>query len=302
MPLLAVPNVSEGRELKKVDRLVDSFLDPAALLDFHFDEVHNRTTMTVAGASEPLRSSLETGARTALEEIDMSAHEGAHPCIGALDVCPAVYLREEDRAEAHELAAEIGRWIGDELEVPVFLYGELGASDERRERAHFRDGGLGRLAARMEGGELVPDFGPTRPHPTAGATLVTARPPLAAFNVFLDSPDPRLARVVAAGLRESGGGLPGVRAIGLPFEGVTQVSTNVHDPFSVPLGLVVEEVRKLAGPLGAQATSAEIVGLVPEASLREFPGDVAFVDPDLNSHLLERRLAALGGGSPALDQ
>jgi glutamate formiminotransferase / 5-formyltetrahydrofolate cyclo-ligase len=291
--LLAVPNLSEGRELETVHRLVDTFLDPAALLDFHFDQVHNRTVVTIAAEPVPLRTSLEAGARAAVAEIDMTIHEGAHPRIGALDVCPTVYLRDDDRVTARHEAAEMGRWIGDELAVPVFLYGDLAATEERRERAYFREGGLERLAARMESGEVVPDFGPTQPHPTAGATLVTARPPLAAFNVFLDSPDPRLARLVAAGLRESGGGLPGVRAIGLPFEGVTQVATNVHDPVEVPLGMVVEEVRRLAGPLGAHASSAEIVGLVPEAALRSFPDDVALLDPDVNSHLLERRLAVL---------
>jgi glutamate formiminotransferase / 5-formyltetrahydrofolate cyclo-ligase len=291
--LLGVPNLSEGRDLERVHRLVDTFLDPAALLDFHFDQVHNRTAITIAGEPEALRPSLESGARAAVAEIDMTAHEGEHPCIGAVDVCPIVYLREEDRGTAQHEAAEVGRWIGDELEVPVFLYGHLAATEERRERAYFREGGPERLADRMEAEELAPDFGPTRPHPAAGGTLVTARPPLAAFNVFLDSPDPRLARLVAAGLRESGGGLPGVRAIGLPFEGVTQVSTNVHDPVAVPLGLVVEEVRRLARPLGAHSSSAEIVGLVPEAALRDFPEDVAFLDPDVNSHVLEHRLAAL---------
>jgi glutamate formiminotransferase len=123
---------------------------------------------------------------------------------------------------------------------------------------------------------------------------VTARPPLAAFNVFLDSPDPKLARLVAAGVRESGGGMPGVRAIGLPFEGVTQVSTNVHDPLRVSLAEVVATVRRLAKPLGARATSAEIVGLVPRAAMENFPADVAFVDPDVESHLLEARLEGIG--------
>jgi glutamate formiminotransferase len=293
--LLAVPNLSEGRDLETVHRLVDTFLDPAALLDFHFDQVHNRTAVTIAGEPEALRASLKAGARAAVAEIDMTAHEGEHPCIGALDICPIVSLRDDDRGAARHEAAEVGRWIGDELDVPIFLYGELAATEERRERAYFREGGIERLTARMEAEELAPDFGPVRPHPTAGATLVTARPPLAAFNVFLDSPDPRLARLVAAGLRESGGGLPGVRAIGLPFEGVTQVSTNVHDPIAVPLRLVVEEVRRLAAPLGAHASSAEIVGLVPEAALHDFPDDVAFLDPDINSHLLERRLAVLEG-------
>ncbi|HEX6115827.1 MAG TPA: hypothetical protein VFY99_01920, partial [Solirubrobacterales bacterium] len=149
------------------------------------------------------------------------------------------------------------------------------------------------LRERMAAGELAPDRGPALPHPTAGATLVTARPPLAAFNVFLDSPDPKLARLVAAGIRESGGGLPGVRAIGLPFEGVTQVSTNVHDPFRVTLGDVVAEVRRLAAPLGARATSAEIVGLVPRAAMAGFPEDVQLVDPDAEAHLLEGRLESL---------
>jgi glutamate formiminotransferase len=291
--LLAVPNVSEGRGAAKVDRLVGAFLGPAALLDFHFDEVHNRAVVTVAGTAEAVGESLRSGAAAAVDEIDMAWHEGAHPCIGALDVCPVVFFGDDDRDRARALAAETARWIGEELRIPVFLYGELAATEERRERAYFREGGLPRLAERMEAGELSPDFGPTAPHPTAGATLVTARPPIAAFNVFLDSPDPRLARLVAAGLRESGGGLPGVRAIGLPFEGVTQVSTNVHDPTGIPLAIVVDEVRKLAEPLGARATSAEIVGLVPEAALRDFPADVALVDPDVEAHVLERRLAAL---------
>jgi glutamate formiminotransferase len=291
--LLAVPNVSEGRELEKVHRLVDSFLAPAALLDFHFDEVHNRSVVTIVGEPEAIQSSLRDGARAAVDEIDMTAHQGAHPCIGALDVCPVVFLQEEDRDAARLEASEIAEWIAEELSVPAFLYGELAATEERRERAYFRDGGLERLRARMAQRELISDFGGDRPHPTAGATLVTARPPLAAFNVFLDSADPRLARLVAAGLREAGGGLPGVRAIGLPFQGVTQVSTNVHDPLTVPLGLVVEEVRRLAAPLGARATSAEIVGLVPETALRDFPEDVELIDPDQNAHLLERRLSAV---------
>lgn len=291
--LLAVPNLSEGRDAVKVDRLVEAFLGPATVLDFHFDEVHNRAVVTLAGEVASVGESLRSGAAAAIEEIDLRAHEGAHPCIGALDVCPVVFVGEGDRLQARELAAETARWIGEELEVPVFLYGELGATEERRERSYFREGGLARLAERMQVGELAPDFGPTAPHPTAGATLVTARPPIAAFNVFLDSADPKCARLVAAGLRESGGGLPGVRAIGLPFEGVTQVSTNVHDPIGVPLALVVEEIRTLAEPLGARATSAELVGLVPEASMRGFPSDVALVDPDLDSHILERRLATL---------
>ncbi len=291
--LLAVPNVSEGEDPAKVHDLVDAFRDPAALLDFHFDAVHNRTVVSLAGSAVDLAASLVAGAGVAAQTIDMRKHSGAHPCIGAVDVCPVVFVDDASREPAEVLALDVADRIAAELEVPVFLYGGLATSEERRERAYFREGGFGYLRTRMEDGLLLPDRGPPEPHPTAGATLVTARPPLAAFNVFLDSPDPKLARTVAAGVRESGGGLPGVRAMGLAFEGVTQVSTNIHDPLRISLGDVVAEVRRLAEPLGARATSAEIVGLVPKAALRGFPEDVELIDPDRDGHLLERQIERL---------
>jgi glutamate formiminotransferase len=146
----------------------------------------------------------------------------------------------------------------------------------------------------MESGELRPDRGPAQPHPTAGATLVTARPPLGAFNVELDSGDLDLGRAVAAGLRESGGGLAGVRAIGLPLaSGRVQVSTNVQDPVATPLGTVVERIRALAAPLGARPVEAELVGLIPGAALAGYPADVPIRDFDPELRTIERRLAAL---------
>jgi glutamate formiminotransferase len=175
--------------------------------------------------------------------------------------------------------------------VPVFLYGALAAGAERRERAFFRRGGPAELARRMSSGELKPDLGPGEPHPTAGATLVTARPPLVAFNVELDDPNPEVARAVAAGLRESGGGLPGVRAIGLPLEGGrSQVSINVHDPEAVSLNRVVEEVSRLAAPHGATPLVAELVGLAPEAALSDYGDEVPIEGFDPDRHLIERRL------------
>ena len=293
-PLLAVPNVSEGRDATGIAGLESAFAGGVTLLDRHSDADHNRTVFTLAGEPGPLREALTRGAEQAIETVDMTAHEGVHPAIGALDVCPLVWLdlseRRVARAEALEVAAQIGG-----LGVPVFLYGELASRPEHAERAYFRNGGLTELWLRMEGGGLRPDFGPARPHSGAGATLVTARPPLAAFNVELDSGDLEVARAVAAELRESGGGLQGVRAIGLPLSsGRTQISTNVHDPISVPLGAVIERVRELAAAHGATPVAAEVVGLVPRAALRELPADVPLVDFDPATRTLEERIGGAG--------
>ena len=178
----------------------------------------------------------------------MRRHEGAHPCIGALDVCPAVWLRPEDREAARAEALAAARGIAAEAQVPVFLYGELAQHPSHRERAFFRTGGLVELRRRLNSGELKPDFGPPELHPSAGATLVTARPPLAAFNVELEGAGIEATREIAERLRESGGGLPGVRALGIDLgRGRTQVSTNVHDPIAVPLAEVVERVGRAGG-------------------------------------------------------
>jgi glutamate formiminotransferase / 5-formyltetrahydrofolate cyclo-ligase len=263
------------------------------LLDRHSNADHNRTVFTLAGGASALTAALAGGATEAVELLDMSAQSGMHPAIGALDVCPIVWLDAEDRARAAATAVEVADAVGS-LGVPVFLYGELATGPERAERAYFRNGGLAELWLRMETGELRPDRGPRQPHRTAGATLVTARPPLAAFNVELDSGDLELARSVAASLRESGGGLAGVRAIGLWLSsGRVQVSTNIHDPVGTPLGAVVERIRSLAAPLGAQPVEAELVGLVPAAALAGYPADVPIRDFDPDLRTIERRLSTL---------
>jgi glutamate formiminotransferase len=290
--LLAVPNVSEGRDARCIEGLRAAFSRGAALLDRHSDSDHDRTVFTLAGGAAPLREALLSGAEQTVETVDMTAYDGLHPAVGALDVCPVVWIDPADRAAARTEAAEVAEQIGG-LGVPVFLYGELATRPEHAERAYFRNGGLAELWLRMEGGELRPDHGPGLPHRTAGVTLVTARPPLAAFNVELDSGDLDVARAVAAGLRESGGGLPGVRAMGLALSsGRSQVSTNVHDPFAVPLREIVERVRALAAPLGAIPVEAEIVGLVPAAALARFPADVPIRDFDPAAQTIEARLPA----------
>jgi len=292
-PLLAVPNLSEGRDATRVAALQRTFSRRVELLDRHSDADHNRTVFTLAGDPGELVGALAEGAAETARQIDMNAHEGVHPAIGALDVCPLVWLDAQDRDSARAAALDLADRIG-ELGIPVFLYGDLAATPEHVERAYFRNGGLTELWLRMESGELRPDRGPAEPHRTAGATLVTARPPLGAFNVELDSGDLDLARAVAAGLRESGGGLPGVRAIGLPLSSArAQVSTNVHDPVAVRLASVVERVRELAAPLGARPVEAELIGLIPAAALAGYPDDVPIRGVDPGEQTIESRLASL---------
>jgi glutamate formiminotransferase len=269
--LLAVPNVSEGRDRPRIEALAAAFT-PARLLDVHSDADHNRSVFTLAGAQGELARALAAGAREAAESIDVSAHDGVHPRVGSLDVAPVVYLSGDDRGAAVAEALTAAAFIGD-LGIPVFLYGQLATDPPNAERAHIRRGGPRALADRIAGGELKPDYGPAEIHPTAGATLVTARPPLIAFNVELASGDVDLARSIAAELRESGGGLPGVRAIGLLLAqtGRAQVSMNVHDHTDAPLAEILERIRARA-----PVAEAELVGLAPAAALADFPDDIPF--------------------------
>lgn len=289
--LLAVPNFSEGRDASRIEAISTAFATGAALLDTHSDPVHNRTVVTLSGPTGSLANALTRGARACVEAIDMSHHDGAHPCIGALDVCPVVWLRDEDRELARTEAVDAARRIAAESRVPVFLYGELASRPAYRERAFFREGGQIVLGQRIASGELRPDFGPRELHPSAGATLVTARPPLAAFNVELEGTGIEETREIAARLREAGGGPPGVRAIAIDLgNGRTQISTNVHDPVAVPLAAVVERVRELAAARGGRPAAAEVVGMVPEAALEGFPADVSLVGFDPAQHVIERRV------------
>ena len=280
--LLAVPNVSEGGDRATIERLAGAF-GALRLLDVHSDPDHGRSVLSFAGEQPDIAEGLLAGAREAIDAIDVSGHEGLHPHVGAIDVAPVVHLDAATRGAAIAAALTAAALIGDELELPVFLYGALAGG---RERADIRTGGLEALAARMQAGELVPDYGPAAPHPTAGAVLVTARPPLAAFNVDLDTDDVELARAIAAELRESGGGQAGVRAIGLylPARGRAQVSFNVHDPVGVPLADLVARVRERA-----PVAEAELVGLAPRAAFAGFPDDVPLRGFDPERHLHTRR-------------
>ncbi|HEY6396881.1 MAG TPA: hypothetical protein VIX82_05450, partial [Solirubrobacteraceae bacterium] len=268
MTLLAVPNVSEGRDHRAIDEIAVAF--DARLLDVHRDPDHHRSVFTLAGAPGDLAGAVVGGAREVIRRLDINHHQGVHPRVGTLDVAPIVYLEETDRGAACAEALVLADMLGDQLELPVFLYGILARG---RSRAELRRGGPTALAQRMAAGELRPDFGPDALHATAGAVLVAARPPLVAFNVELAAPASlEDARAIAARIREGGAdGLPGVRAIGLWLEqrGVAQVSTNVEDHRATPLAAVVQAIADCARP-----ERAELVGLAPRAVFEGFPADL----------------------------
>jgi glutamate formiminotransferase / 5-formyltetrahydrofolate cyclo-ligase len=288
--LLGVPNFSEGRNERVIGALEATLGAHARILHVHCDPQHNRSVFTLAAEPEKLVQALTAGAEHALDLIDLRGHQGLHPHIGAFDVCPAVWLTDEQHDAARAAARAAAEGIAA-VGIPVFFYGELASAPERSERAYFRQGGPAELARRMQSGELEPDLGPSEPNPRAGATLVTAREPLVAFNVELDTPNPEIARAVAAELREDGGGLPGVRALGLPREGErAQVSVNVHDPRAVPLAKVVGEISRLAAEHGARAIEAELVGLAPESALEGYPDEPAIRGFDPRRDVIENVL------------
>jgi glutamate formiminotransferase / 5-formyltetrahydrofolate cyclo-ligase len=281
--LLAVPNVSEGRDPDVLAAIGDAFAAGGArVLDLHTDPDHHRAVFTLAAEPGALHAALEAGARTAIERIDLSRHEGLHPHVGAIDVVPVVYRTAHERGAATADALVVGDALG-QLGLPVFLYGALAGG---RTRAELRRGGPEALARRMADG-LRPDFGPPTLHPTAGATLVAARPPLVAFNLELAPPATEEdARRIAAAVREGGAeGLPGLRAIGLSLparDGVAQVSCNVEDHEALALATLLVAVERHAA-----VAEAELVGLAPDAAFEGWPERIAI----RNRATLEERLS-----------
>ncbi len=286
--MLAIPNFSEGRDQGRITAIAQALaaVDGVRLLDTHVDPDHHRSVYTLA-ATDPgvgLADSLIAGAAKAIELIDLAQHDGAHPRTGVLDVAPIVYLEESERGAACAQALVLADRLGGELEVPVFLYGLL--TDYAVTRADVRRGGPQLLQGRIDAGELVPDFGPRRLHPRAGAVLVSARQPLIAFNVELAPPATlQTAREIAALIRDGGQeGLPSVRAIGLTLphrEGVAQVSTNVEDYRQTSLATLVAAIARHARPI-----RAEVVGVPPRAAFDGFPEDL----PVINRRYLEDAL------------
>lgn len=260
----AVPNFSEGRRTEVVDALAEAVQAPGVrLLHRTSDWDHNRSVLTVVGPPPAVLDGLYQAVAVAAARIDLRQHRGAHPRLGAADVVPLVPIRNISLEECVALARSLGQRIGEELGLPVYLYEAAAARPERRNLADVRRGEYEALVQEIARPERLPDFGPALLSP-AGAVIVGARPFLIAFNVFLQSADVAVARAIARRIRESGGGLPAVKALGLLVNGQAQVSMNLVDFRRTPPHVAVAAVQQEAARLGVEIDRSELIGLIPQ--------------------------------------
>jgi glutamate formiminotransferase len=288
LPLESVPNFSEGRDRATLDALAGALSARARLLDVHADADHNRSVFTLVADEHALVEALVAAIACARERIDLRRHEGAHPRVGAADVVPVVPVRPGDMERAQRAALALAERVGGELDLPVFVYGELAPG---RGPAFFRAEGLEGLRRRVESGELAPEFGPARIEERSGAVLVGARRPLIAFNVNLRG-ELEAAREIAAAVRERDGGFPGVRALGLelPRAGLVQVSMNVEDWEAAALHDLLAAIEREASARGAKVVGSELVGLMPGGAAVAAAGAALRIDGFDASRVLELRL------------
>jgi glutamate formiminotransferase len=292
----SVPNVSEGRRADIIAALATAIAGTrgARLLDVSSDASHHRSVFTLAGESAAVERAILALFERAVADIDLRTHRGEHPRVGAVDVVPFVPLPGATMAACIALARQVGAAVADHFGVPVFLYEEAAVDPARRRLETIRRGGLGGLSARMAQPGWAPDFGPPRPHPTAGVSIIGARLPLIAFNVQLTTSDVELAKRIAGVVRESGGGLPCVKAIGLSLHerSVAQVSMNLTDYRRTSLAEAFAAVKRHAAGAGVAILDSEIIGLVPAAAMNGIdPADLQLRNFTTNQ-ILENRLAA----------
>ncbi len=303
-----VPNFSEGRRPEVIDAIRDAMaaVPGTLVLGVSADASHHRTVITIAAPPEQAVAAVFAGVREAARRIDLRQHQGVHPRIGATDVVPFIPLVGTTMDACIELARALGERIARELEIPVFLYGHAATRDDHRLLAPLRRGGFERLRNEIATSPLLhPDVGPARVHPSAGAVAVGARSLLVAYNVYLgDASRSGVAREVARAVRESSGGLRGVRALGLEVDGQAQVSMNLVELDATSIGSAFEAVRRAAAERGASVTWSEIVGLVPERALLAGAIDLLQLRGFHADQLLERRLRAAmreAGRAPGAD-
>jgi glutamate formiminotransferase/formiminotetrahydrofolate cyclodeaminase len=297
MPRLVecVPNFSEGRRREVVDQLIATLtaVPGVTFLDSEMDPDHHRSVVTFAGEPEPVLEAAHAVVKRAAQLIDLNQHRGQHPRMGATDVLPFVPVEGVTLDECADLARRAGRRIGEELGIPVFLYEAAAARPDRVNLADVRRGefeglreAIGRDPARK------PDYGPERIHPTAGAVAVGARRFLVAFNANLNTPDVRVAKAVAAAIREQSGGLKNVKALGFAIEGGrrAQVSMNLVNTQATPIHRVLALVREEAARHGAAVSGCEVVGLVPEYAMLDAAEHALQLEGFRRDQVLELRL------------
>ena len=296
-PLLAecVINVSEGRDRACLRKLARAAAETpgATVLDWDADVDHHRTVFTLAGSLPGLEAAAAALCRRAVDLLDLSRHRGVHPRIGAVDVIPFVPIRGVSMSGCIRTARRLGKALGEEIQLPVYLYEQAATRPERRSLADLRRGGLEPLRRRMAGDPAwAPDFGPARPHPTAGVSCIGARNYLIAFNMYLEDPDLNAARKVAARIRERDGGLPGVKALGLwvASRNQAQVSTNLTDYRRTSLVRLFETVDQHARELGTRISSSEIVGLAPRDTLGKDATARLRLEKPASESILEERI------------
>ncbi len=262
-----VPNFSEGRDASVIKAILKAIeASGCKVLDWSMDPSHNRAVVTFVGSPEQVEQGAFNATKTASELIDMEKHHGEHPRIGATDVIPFVPIHGVSMEECVEIAKRLGKRIGEELSIPVYLYAKAATRPDRVRLPDVRKGEYEGLKEAIKSDpDKKPDFGPAKLHPKAGATAVGARPPLIAFNVNLNTDDVKVARTIARHIRESSGGLPAVQAKGVMIEelGLAQVTMNLLDYKTTPMHVVMTEIEKEASEKGIEIVNSEIIGLVP---------------------------------------
>jgi glutamate formiminotransferase / 5-formyltetrahydrofolate cyclo-ligase len=291
-----VPNVSEGRRPEIVRAIVESVAATPGvhLLDWSSDASHNRSVITLAGEGAPLKAAVLTLFERSLDAIDLRQHQGEHPRMGAVDVVPFVPIDGITMDGCVQLARQTGEEVAARFGVPVFLYEEAASSPARRNLEDVRRGEFEGLAAKMARPEWQPDFGPSAPHPSGGASVIGARMPLIAYNINLATDRLEVAKKIAAAVRFSSGGLRFVKAMGIPLEdrGIVQVSMNLTNFEKTPVSRVFEIVKREAARYGVPVLESEIVGLVPSAALVAAATWYLQLEGFSGAQVLEHRLRA----------
>ena len=289
-----VPNFSEGRDLEKIERIVQPFRakEGVKLLDYSNDEDHNRLVVTVVGRPEDLKQAVLEAIEVAVREIDLRTHKGQHPRMGAVDVVPFIPIRGCTMEDADRIAHECGSEIAERFNVPVILYEKSASSPARQNLAAVRKGEFEGMAEKLALPEWKPDFGPAAPHPSAGVVAVGARMPLVAFNINLNTPSLEIAHNIAKKIRFIGGGLRYCKAMGVELteRGITQVSINMTDYTHTALYQAFEMVRFEAKRYGVSIVGSEIIGLVPMQALVDTAEYYLGIENFSINQVLENRL------------